>query len=164
MEGSSGSLWGHKSWQKVFSHMNSGWMQTSWILGTETWPHPTAYRLQCWEASGQTTNRVGTWPINQQTGCLKNSRAHKHVCICPLTQPYPPECQDPAPYTSAPPNRKPAQDFWSMLPTRGANTRSKKTTVLQLAERRPQTGQNLPLEPASPWPLGDEMSMYSWYT
>ena len=27
---------------------------------TKTWPHPTAYRNQCWDASGQTTNRSGT--------------------------------------------------------------------------------------------------------
>ena len=31
-------------------------------FGTETWPHPTACRIQCWDASGQTTNRVGTQP------------------------------------------------------------------------------------------------------
>ena len=31
-------------------------------FGTKTWPHSTAYRLQSWEASGQTTNRVGTQP------------------------------------------------------------------------------------------------------
>ena len=31
-------------------------------FGTETWPHPTACRLQCWDTSGQTTNWVGTQP------------------------------------------------------------------------------------------------------
>ena len=36
---------------------------------TKTWPHPTAYRLQCWNTSGQTTNRVGI-------GCLKFYQAH----------------------------------------------------------------------------------------
>ena len=29
---------------------------------TKTWPHPTICRLQCWDTSGQTTNRVGTQP------------------------------------------------------------------------------------------------------
>ena len=33
-------------------------------------PHPTAYNLQCWDASGQTTNRVGNGPVHQQTGYL----------------------------------------------------------------------------------------------
>ena len=31
-------------------------------FGTKTWPHPTACSLQCWDTSGQTTNRVGTQP------------------------------------------------------------------------------------------------------
>ena len=29
---------------------------------TKTWPHPIACRLQSWDASGQTTNRMGTRP------------------------------------------------------------------------------------------------------
>ena len=29
---------------------------------SKTWPHPIACRLQSWDASGQTTNRVGTEP------------------------------------------------------------------------------------------------------
>lgn len=29
---------------------------------TKTWPHPTTCRLQCWDSSGQTANRVGTQP------------------------------------------------------------------------------------------------------
>ena len=28
----------------------------------KTWPHPTACGLQCWDASGQTTNRMGIQP------------------------------------------------------------------------------------------------------
>ena len=36
------------------------------------WTTKTACRLQCWDASGQTTNRVGTQPPpHQQTGCSK---------------------------------------------------------------------------------------------
>ena len=31
-------------------------------LGTKTWPHPTACRLQCWDILGQTTNRLGIQP------------------------------------------------------------------------------------------------------
>lgn len=29
---------------------------------TKTWPYPTACKLQCWNASVQTTNRIGTLP------------------------------------------------------------------------------------------------------
>ena len=29
-------------------------------FGIKTWPHPIAYRFQCWNASGQTTSRMGT--------------------------------------------------------------------------------------------------------
>ena len=40
------------------------WRELSWksCLGTKTWPHSTACRLQCWDTSGQTTNRVETQP------------------------------------------------------------------------------------------------------
>ena len=31
-------------------------------LASETWPHPTASRLQSWDASDQTSNRVGPQP------------------------------------------------------------------------------------------------------
>ena len=29
-------------------------------FGIKTWPYPTAYSLQCWNASGQTTSSTGT--------------------------------------------------------------------------------------------------------
>lgn len=35
------------------------WRSPFWI---EVWPHPTAYRLQCWHTSGQKTNRVEIQP------------------------------------------------------------------------------------------------------
>ena len=41
-------------------------------FGNETWLYPTAYRLQFWEASGQTTNEVGIEPY-QLTDCLRSS-------------------------------------------------------------------------------------------
>ena len=37
----------------------------------KTWPHPTACRLQCWDSSGQTTNRVGTQPHPSADSLLK---------------------------------------------------------------------------------------------
>ena len=58
-----GSLWGQGHWwwtpQGIPIGVSSpGGRQ----FGTETWPHPTTCRLQCWDTSGQTTNRVGTEP------------------------------------------------------------------------------------------------------
>ena len=40
------------------------WRELSWksCLGTKTWPHSIACRLQCWDTSDQTTNRVETQP------------------------------------------------------------------------------------------------------
>lgn len=62
-----GSLWGHNSWwwkyQKMFIYLNSFWRQTSCLRhSTKTWSHSTALVLQSWDASGQTTNGLGTWP------------------------------------------------------------------------------------------------------
>ena len=58
-----GSLWGQRQrwWrpQPIFISMTS---PRGHHFGTETWPHPTACRLQCWDTSGQTSNRAGTQP------------------------------------------------------------------------------------------------------
>ena len=58
-----GSLWGQGHWwrrpQGTFIGVCS---PGGHHLGTKTWPHPTACRLQCWDDSGQTTNGVGTQP------------------------------------------------------------------------------------------------------
>ena len=32
----------------------------AWIITAKTWTHPIAYRLQCYDASGQTTNMAVT--------------------------------------------------------------------------------------------------------
>ena len=56
-----GSPWGQgRRWQtpqKILIGLSSG----GHCFCTKTWPHPTACRLQCWHASGQ-TNRVETVP------------------------------------------------------------------------------------------------------
>ena len=38
------------------------WALLEMAILTPRWPHSTACRLQCWDASGQTTNRAGTQP------------------------------------------------------------------------------------------------------
>lgn len=42
-------------------------------IGTKTWPHQIAFRLQGWYASGQTNNSTVISLIYQQTWCLKAS-------------------------------------------------------------------------------------------
>ena len=58
----------------------------------KTWPHPTACRHQCWDASGQTTNRAGTQPHPSAERLFKvflkkqlphNKHTHRH---CPAHQ------------------------------------------------------------------------------
>ena len=38
-------------------------------VGAKTWPHPTTCRVQCWDASGQMTKRVGPQP-HPSADCL----------------------------------------------------------------------------------------------
>ena len=59
--GSCGSLWGQGHWRWWFQWVliGVGPLGGQHFL-TKTWPHPTACRLQCWDASGQTTNRTWT--------------------------------------------------------------------------------------------------------
>ena len=58
-----GSMWGQGpgggSLRVIFVSVTS---PEGCRFGTKTWPHPTGSRLQCWVASSQTTNRVGTQP------------------------------------------------------------------------------------------------------
>ena len=57
-----GSLWEQRHWwqrpQGSYISVNS---RVGHHFGTQTWPHPTACSLWCWDPSSQTTNRVGTW-------------------------------------------------------------------------------------------------------
>ena len=64
----------HRSWQQpllgasptMWTLMQEGAIVESslWLISTKTWPHPTAYKCPCWDASGQTTNWVGTQPYS----------------------------------------------------------------------------------------------------
>ena len=112
-------------------------------FGTKTWPHPTACSLQCWDTSGQTTNRVGTQPhpsTNKLPKVVLNPQLPLNTL---LDTACPPEGQNPALPTSGqaqvPPTRKPAQAPGPSSPTRGQTPEARGTTVLQSAEQRPQT-------------------------
>ena len=49
-------------------------------FGTKTWPHPTAYRLQSWNPSVQTTSKTGTQPHPSA------NRLHKVILVSQLPQ------------------------------------------------------------------------------
>ena len=141
--GSCGSLWRQGHWwqrsQGIFISVSS---PGSRHFGTKTWPHPTACRLQCWDASCQTTNRAETQPHLSADRQLKVFLSPQSPLNTPLTGPCPPEGQDPAPPTSGqamdPPTRKPAQVSRPASATRGQTSEARGTTILQPAEQRLQ--------------------------
>ena len=61
--GSYGSLWGQGHWWWRYWGVLIGMSSPGGHhFDTKTWLHPIACRLQCWDTSGQTTNRVGKEP------------------------------------------------------------------------------------------------------
>ena len=61
--GGCGSLWGQRHWQcKLWGVLIGVSPPGGRDFLTKSRPHPTPCRLQCWDASGQKTNRVGTQP------------------------------------------------------------------------------------------------------
>lgn len=101
-----GSPWGHKSWQLTYQGVFTGmWTLTggkhlALDLGTNAWPHPTTYKLQCWD----------TLPNNREGGTQSHSskdRLPKH-----FLSPQPPWD---TPCDTAWPTREPA----TILPTSG---------------------------------------------
>ena len=114
-------------------------------FGTKTWPHPTACRLQCWDASGQTTSGMGerTQPhpsADRLPKVVLSSQPPKNI---PLDTALPTRGTSPAPTTSVqasvPPTRKPTQASGPTSATREQTPEEGGTTNLQPAERRPQT-------------------------
>ena len=71
------------------------WREPSWRppLLTKTCPRPTACRLQCWDASGQTTNRAGTQPYPSADRLLEVFLSIQLPDKHPLIWPCPPEEQ-----------------------------------------------------------------------
>ena len=99
--GNHSSLWGHRYWQQSFLGtcsttqtlaLASTIVESSlYLIRAKTQPRssPQAWGFQCWEASDQATNWVGTQPYS---GCLKTSWANS----CLWTQPCPPESAGPS--------------------------------------------------------------------
>ena len=107
------------------------------ILGSIPWREPSQSlqlappknpgRLQCWVASGQTTNREGTEPhpsANKQIKVLLSSAQQSN------SQLYPPP---------VPPTRKLAQAFQIASSTRRQTAEARGTTILQPVEQKPHS-------------------------
>ena len=107
------------------------------VLGSTPWREPSQSpplappksrsRLQCWVASGQTTNREGTQPhpsANKRIKALLSSAHQSH------SQLYPPP---------VPPIRKLAQDSQIASSTRGQTAEARRTTILQPVEQKPHS-------------------------
>ena len=100
----------------------------------QTWPHPRPFRLQYWEPSRQTTNRVGTQTTHQQTGCLKSSWAHNCQLNTLLEIALPTNGQE-----LVLPTRKPAQALRLASCTRRQTAGARGTTALQLVKWKGQS-------------------------
>ena len=107
------------------------------VLGSTPWCEPSQspplaptkspVRLQCWVASGQTTNREGTQPhpsAGKQIKILLSSAYQSN------SQLYPPP---------VPPIRKLAQASETASSTRGQTAEARRTTVLQPVEQKPHS-------------------------
>ena len=111
-------------------------------FSTNTWAHPTACKLQCWNAPGQTTRRIGTQthPLAKRLPKVvlrSQPPLNTLLDMALLTRGNPtPPTTGQAP---APPTRKPAQAAGPTSPTRGQATEARGTTTLQAVERRQQT-------------------------
>lgn len=129
------SLWEEANWDvRRTTHLG---LPSLLVLQCCPEPHPTTWNLQCWKASGQTKNKIGTQLY--LLGCLKSSWSHSHF----LTWPYPPKRQDTIPPTRGqahvPPTRKPTQASEPTSPTRAQTPEARVTMILQPAQRRPHT-------------------------
>ena len=114
-----GFSWGHGHWWwrfwGVLSYVNSrGGRHLAWVVCSKTWPHPTACRLQCWDASSQTTKRVGTLSHPSADRLPENFWSPWPPLDTPLDTALPTSGQ-----ALAPPTRKPAQASRLASPTRG---------------------------------------------
>lgn len=109
--------WGGKGWFMVGARtlvtelQNHHWHELS--MRSPFWPQPTACRLQCWDASGLTTNRVGT---QSHPSADKVPKVKPELMLL-LNTSLDTEGQDPTP-----PTRKPASS-WTNLTHQEADSR-----------------------------------------
>ena len=109
-------------------------------FGIKTWPYLTAYRLQCRKASGQTTSKMGTQPHPSADRLPKAILSSQPPINTPLDTALPTRGTRPtSEQAPVPPTRKPAQASGPTSPTRGQTPEARRATILQPAERRPQT-------------------------
>ena len=131
-EVSSGSLWGQGHWwqrnQQIFIGVSS---PRGHQFVTETWPHLTAYRLQCWDASDKITNRVGTQPHPSADRLPKVILILQPPLNTPLDTPLPTRGTRPSSahqWTGTSPSHQEAcTSPWTDLTHQGADSRSERS-------------------------------------
>ena len=99
-------------------------------FGTETWPHPTASRLQCWNASDQTTNSVGTQPHPSADRLPEVIPSQQPPVNTPLDVTLPIRGTRPSSTHqwagTSPPNQEACTSSWTKFTHQGVDTRTKK--------------------------------------
>lgn len=112
---------------------------------TKTWPHPTTCRLQCWDSSGQTANRVGTQPHPSADSLLKvvlNKQLpdNKHTGrYGPSHQRDKPQLHPPVGGYQSPQLGNLHKPLETVSSTRGQTAGARRTTTLQHVERKSQS-------------------------
>ena len=112
-------------------------------FSTKTRPHPTNCRLQSWNASVQTTTKIGTQAHPSECRLPKvilSSQPPQNtpfVMALPIRGTRPSSTQETA--GTSPSHWKPAQAPGPTSPTRGQTPEARGIMILQPVERRPQT-------------------------
>ena len=135
-------------------------------FGTKPWSHPTAYRLQCWDSSGQTTHWAEAQPHASADKLPKD-----FLIQAPLDTPLDSALPTRAPrlssihqgQASVPPTRKPEQASRPASRTRGQTPEARKLRSCTLHTTSANAGQSL-LGQAGPWPLGNKRSALLGHT
>ena len=99
-------------------------------FGTKTWSHPTACRFQCWNASGQTTNKIGTQPDSTADRLPKVLMSSQPPQNTPFDTALPTRVTKPSSThhsaDTSPSHQEAYTSPWTNITHLGADTRSKR--------------------------------------
>ena len=112
-------------------------------LGTKIQSHPTAYRLQSWNASDQTTRKTGTQPHPSADTLPKVVLSSQLPQNTPLDMALTIRGTRPSSTHqragTSPCHQEACTSTWNNFMHQGWTQEARGTTILQLVERRPQT-------------------------
>ena len=128
-----GSLWGQGHWwrtpQGILNWCELSWRSPFWQRDL-TPPTAYSYRLQCWDASGHTTNRVGTQPHPSSDRLPKVIQSQQPPINTPLEMALPTRGTRPSSThqraDTSPSHQEACTSPWANLTHQGADTRTKK--------------------------------------